>query len=305
MEPDQQIDYCMENMVRSVANFNRRATRVPAKFTALIVGLVLATTSALPAQEYLSTGEVVSIAGGTGALFGLNHLVSKPDSARRPLIGGPLPMEASMQRWLGGQCSIGQRNFLDNSAGSAYTPIAAAFLLVSADLSWPRYESGKELGQDLFLYSTGLLATKSVTGLLKNIVARPRPLLCLEPDLANKRTEFDYRYDRQSFVSGHTSSAFFASAYLNLRARAIMRQELHPGEYRDYRWAPPTLLFSWASFVGWSRVHAYKHFVSDVVVGAAVGVLLAELFYNFGDDPKVVGNTGGKAPMFLSYRWTF
>ena len=55
-----------------------------------------------------------------------------------------------------------------------------------------------------------------------------------------------------------------------------MRQELHAGEYRDYRWAPPTVLFSWASFVGWSRIHAYKHFVSDVMVGAAVGVLPAE-----------------------------
>lgn len=292
-------------MVRSVANINRRTTRVPTGFVALLVGLILVTTPVLRAQEYLSTGEVASIAGGTGAVLGLNYLVGKPDSSRRPLIGGPLPMEASLQRWLGGQCSIGKRNFLDNSAGSAYTPVAAAFLLASVDLSWPRHETGKELGQDMFLYTSGLLVTKGVTGLLKNIVARPRPLLCLEPELASQRTEIDYRYDRQSFISGHTSSAFFASAYLNLRLRTIMRHELHPGEYRDYRWVPPTVLFSWASFVGWSRIHAYKHFVSDVVVGAAVGVLMAELFYNFANDPKTTAIESGKAPILVSYRWTF
>lgn len=292
-------------MVRSVANINRRTTRVPTGFVALLVGLILVTTPVLRAQEYLSTGEVASIAGGTGAVLGLNYLVGKPDSSRRPLIGGPLPMEASLQRWLGGQCSIGKRNFLDNSAGSAYTPVAAAFLLASVDLSWPRHETGKELGQDMFLYTSGLLVTKGVTGLLKNIVARPRPLLCLEPELASQRTEIDYRYDRQSFISGHTSSAFFASAYLNLRLRTIMRHELHPGEYHDYRWVPPTVLFSWASFVGWSRIHAYKHFVSDVVVGAAVGVLMAELFYNFANDPKITANESSKAPILVSYRWTF
>lgn len=292
-------------MVRSVANINRRGTRVPTGFITLLVGLIVMATPVLRAEEYLSTGEVASIAGGAGTLLGLNHLLGKPDSLRRPLIGGPLPMEASMQRWLGGQCSAGQRNFLDNRAGSAYTPISAAVLLISADLSWPRHERGKELAQDLFLYSTGLLATKGVTGLLKNIVARPRPLLCLEPDLASQRAEIDYRYDRQSFVSGHTSSAFFASAYLNLRLRAIMRHELHSAEYREYRWVPPTVLFSWASFVGWSRIHAYKHFVSDVVVGAAVGVLMAELFYNFANDPRNTANESSKAPILVSYRWTF
>lgn len=292
-------------MVRSVANINRRGTRVQTGFIVLLAGLIVMTTPVLWAQEYLSTGEIASIAGGTGVLFGLNYLVGKPDSSRSPLIRGPLPMEVSMQRWLGGQCSIGKRNFLDNSAGSAYTPVAAAFLLASVDLSWPRHERDKELEQDLFLYTTGLLATKGVTGLLKNIVARPRPLLCLEPELASQRTEIDYRYDRQSFVSGHSSSAFFASAYLNLRLRAIMRHELHLGEYRDYRWVPPTVLFSWASFVGWTRIQAYKHFVSDVIAGAAIGVLVAELFYNFADDPKITGDSSGKAPILVSYRWTF
>ena len=84
-----------------------------------------------------------------------------------------------------------------------------------------------------------------------------------------------------------------------------MRQELHPGEYRDYRWAPPTLLFSWATFVGWSRIHAYKHFVSDVLVGAAVGVLMAELFYRFADTPEITGDDASGTPLLVSYRWEF
>ncbi|MDH3890758.1 MAG: phosphatase PAP2 family protein [candidate division Zixibacteria bacterium] len=292
-------------MVTPTKETSRVIVRLPTGFMALFIALVLLATPTLQGQEYLSTGEVATIGGGAAAVFGLAHLVGNADSTRNPLIGGPLPLEASLQRWLGGRCSLGQTNFLDNKRGSSYTAITAALLLVSADLAWPRYEKGKELGQDLFLFTSGVLATQGATSLLKTIVARPRPLLCLEPELAGQRKKIDNYYDRQSFPSGHTSSAFFACAYLNLRLRAIMRRELHAGEYRDYRWLPPTVLFSWASFVGWSRIHAYKHFVSDVMVGAAVGVLMAELFYQFADDPDVTDNVSGGAPMVVSYRWTF
>lgn len=292
-------------MVTRKLNTYHRNDFAPMHWALLVVVLLLMTSPVSQAEDFLSTGEIASIAGGAGVLLWLNHQAGRSDSVGKSWINGPLPMEASLQRLLGGQYRVGKRHFLDNSAGSAYTPIAAGFLLASADLSWPRNNRGKEIGQDLFLYTTGLLATKGVTGIFKNIVSRPRPLLCLEPELAGQRETIDNRYDHQAFPSGHTSSAFFASAYLNLRLRAIMRQELHAGEYRDYRWAPPTLLFSWATLVGWSRIHAYKHFVSDVVAGAAVGVLMAELFYRFADDPEITGDAGGEAPILVSYRWTF
>ena len=62
-----------------------------------------------------------------------------------------------------------------------------------------------------------------------------------------------------------------------------MRQRLTSAEYRNYRWTAPVALFGWASFVGWTRIHAYQHFFSDVVVGAAAGILAGEFFYSFSN----------------------
>jgi membrane-associated phospholipid phosphatase len=59
-----------------------------------------------------------------------------------------------------------------------------------------------------------------------------------------------------SFPSGHAASAFAAASVI----------ERHLG----YRAAWPTLLA--ASYVGLSRLHDNRHFVSDVMFGSAVGI---------------------------------
>jgi membrane-associated phospholipid phosphatase len=74
--------------------------------------------------------------------------------------------------------------------------------------------------------------------------------------------KFAVRRDRPtgeccSFPSGHSASAFAAASVL----------ERHFGGYRG---AWPTLLI--ASYVAASRLHDNRHFVSDVVFGAAIGV---------------------------------
>ncbi len=55
---------------------------------------------------------------------------------------------------------------------------------------------------------------------------------------------------------------------------------MSPGDYNDWKWVSPSLLYGWATVVGLSRVHAYKHHLFDVMAGAAAGILLSELFYN-------------------------
>lgn len=122
-----------------------------------------------------------------------------------------------------------------------------------------------------------------MTDIYKGLFARVRPLVHMYPEIAAQRQEYDYRYDRRAFFSGHTSSAFFSMAYLNLRARAIMRHHMTPSDYRDWRWVSPTVCFSWASFVGLSRIHAWKHYFSDIALGALAGWLLAELFFSLDD----------------------
>jgi membrane-associated phospholipid phosphatase len=125
--------------------------------------------------------------------------------------------------------------------------------------------------------------------------------------LAPHTNEGEWRHHRQSFFSGHTSSSFFAAAYLNLRMRTIMRAELSPMDYRSWRWAPPTLLFGWSSFVGLSRIHAYRHYLSDVLAGALVGTIMAELFFALNDSPSISDDDGNASstPMLLRMRYRF
>jgi len=283
--------------------------RRPVQLGALV--LIAALTASAPSagasstEEFLSTGEVAAVTGGAVVSVALGQFLGRVDTSRAPLIKGPLPFEEALQRGFGGECRLGKRNFLDDTKGGMYTPAGAGLLLLSADLAWPRADRGKETAQDIFLYGMGLFTTKGLTSITKAIVRRPRPLLCLEPDLADQRENPNYGFDRSSFFSGHTSSAFFSCAFLNLRLRDIMRRELSTDDYRTYRWAPPTFLFSWAAVVGWSRVHAYRHYVSDVVVGAVVGALMADLFYDIGEDTNSPTSDSGASPMLISFRYTF
>lgn len=59
-----------------------------------------------------------------------------------------------------------------------------------------------------------------------------------------------------SFPSGHTSSAFQGAAFIHAR----------------YGLRPAVPAYMAASLVGYSRVHASKHHVPDVLVGAALGI---------------------------------
>ncbi|QFU22813.1 phosphatase PAP2 family protein [Shewanella eurypsychrophilus] len=65
-----------------------------------------------------------------------------------------------------------------------------------------------------------------------------------------------------SFPSGHTSAAFAGAAYLHHR-------------YGD-AWAVPA--YGAAVFVGFSRVHANRHFIDDVMAGGAISVLTSLYF---------------------------
>ena len=71
------------------------------------------------------------------------------------------------------------------------------------------------------------------------------------------------------FFSGHASNAFgFAAVSLGI----FRSDERHL--YRAYGWA----IMIWAFLVSLSRVFLGRHFFGDILVGAAVGLLLGYLF---------------------------
>ncbi|MDX1811454.1 MAG: phosphatase PAP2 family protein, partial [Gammaproteobacteria bacterium] len=93
-------------------------------------------------------------------------------------------------------------------------------------------------GRAMFYQSFG--ATAGATYGIKLSVNRTRP------------NGADY-----SFPSGHTSASFSSAGFIHQRYG-----------FEKGRWA-----YLAATFVGWSRIQAHKHYTSDVIAGAALGTL--------------------------------
>ncbi|NUM75075.1 phosphatase PAP2 family protein [candidate division KSB1 bacterium] len=91
--------------------------------------------------------------------------------------------------------------------------------------------------------------------------------------------------DTQSFFSGHTSTVFTASTFLYLETRDFIDGQVRQG--RDLPLLSPTqwkavsfsVAYGWAAYVGFSRIHDNKHYLSDVLVGAVSGTLVSYLLY--------------------------
>ncbi|MBO5489090.1 MAG: phosphatase PAP2 family protein [Eubacterium sp.] len=92
-------------------------------------------------------------------------------------------------------------------------------------------------------------------GVLKNLIARPRPCWRNEDILLLAKVPTDY-----SFPSGHTMVSFEAATSIFLANK---------------KWGIPALIL--ASAIGFSRIYLGVHYVTDVLAGVVIGVLLAVL----------------------------
>jgi len=91
-----------------------------------------------------------------------------------------------------------------------------------------------------------------------------------------------------SFPSGHTSAAFQGAAFIHAR-------------YGD-AYAIPAYIA--ASFVGYSRVYANKHFKSDVYAGAIIGSLSSSYFATPYKDLNITPTTtNGEYGLEVSTIW--
>lgn len=104
---------------------------------------------------------------------------------------------------------------------------------------------------------TGSLVTAGVSnGIIKYVVGRTRPNHSSEPD----PNEFAPFSGNVSFPSGHTAMAFALAASVS--------NEVH-------FWPAQVGLYGAATLTGWSRINDNKHWLSDVLGGAAVGITSA------------------------------
>ncbi len=115
------------------------------------------------------------------------------------------------------------------------------------------------------LIITIILTDQVTSGFMKPFFGRLRP--SHDPEIsALVHIINGYRGGLYSFASSHASNAFALVTFLWLTLR-------HRERWIGY-------LFIWASVVAYSRIYLGVHFPADIIVGALVGVLMANLIFN-------------------------
>ena len=118
--------------------------------------------------------------------------------------------------------------------------------------------------QDFAWHGTeAVLVANVVTGFLKGTLGRARPFVSNDTNPRDFSVGGGFRTaDRQSFPSGHTTTAFAAAAAVTSEIR-----RLHPKALPYVA----TVMYGGATLVGLSRMYHNKHWASDVALGAAIG----------------------------------
>lgn len=126
-----------------------------------------------------------------------------------------------------------------------YVPALAVFAMDAAGLKG-RYRPGDQL----LMYGLGVISTAAVVQPMKRIIGRERP----------------NGSDSKSFPSGHTSTAFAAAEFLNQ-------------EYgQQYPWVS-VAGYATAGLTGYLRMYNDKHWLGDILAGAAIGMGTTKLVY--------------------------
>ena len=91
-----------------------------------------------------------------------------------------------------------------------------------------------------------------------------------------------------SFPSGHTADSFASATFIQQRY--------------GWKWAIPAYIG--AIFVGYSRVESDKHFVEDVLAGAAIGII-SGLYFTESYSGVTISPTAGNGQYGVSFSGTF
>jgi membrane-associated phospholipid phosphatase len=129
---------------------------------------------------------------------------------------------------------------------------------------------GGRLAKDKRLAGTSLMAAKAFivssvcTQIVKQLAHRHRPFQDALPDHANWDGPLS-SYEYASFPSGHSTAAFSLATVFAM-------------EYSSTVWVP-VLAYTMATGTAVSRLYDNKHWVSDVVIGSALGFVTGRFMW--------------------------
>lgn len=228
-----------------------------------------------------------------GAGLGLSALGLSLIQKKDPLTDQELAAKSSSDVMRMDRFSAGY--FSPKADDHSYLPFYGSFAMPVAMLL--NKNVGRKAGQVMVLYLETMAVTGMAYSLTAGTVERSRPLVYGSETPIDKRKS---KNSQRSFFAGHTAATaaatFFAAKVFN---------DFNPdSKARPYVWAAAALV---PASVGYMRLKAGQHFLSDNLigygVGAAAGILIPQLHKTKGAEnlsmaPAVID---GKQGMALSY----
>ncbi len=160
-------------------------------------------------------------------------------------------------------------NFSERADKDSYIPFYASFAAPVVMLL--NKNESKKAGQILVLFTESMAITGAMFSLSAGSLYRSRPLVYSSTAPMDKRMDKD---SQRSFYAGHTAATATATFFL-----AKVFQDFNPdSRAKPYVWAGAALV---PAAVGYLRLKAGQHFLSDnllgYALGAGVGILVPQL----------------------------
>lgn len=207
----------------------------------------------------IQTGRELGIIGAAAGLTGYAAYVNARNDIIRPEEITALDPDRlwKIDRWVITQYSASAKKGSDLA-------LYSSFLL---PLTLLTDENGRqEFGKVGLMTLQTILLNSSVTNATKVTFRRPRPFLYNQDIALNMKLR---KSDRYSFFSGHTST----TAALSFMT-AKMHSDFNPDRNNSLVWA---LAAAVPAYTGIQRMRAGKHFLTDVLLGYAVGATIGIL----------------------------
>lgn len=173
------------------------------------------------------------------------------------------PLDEHIQSHLRDPSTPANRYFDGAAKGVEYITTPGSFIIGGSLYALGTITGHRDM-QDLGWHGTeAVLLGSGVTALLKGVLGRGRP------DRAPDARASDFQLTsgfgvtaRQSFPSGHTTTAFAAASAVTSEVNRM---------WPRYTWYVAPVLYGGATLVGLSRMYHNRHWASDVALGAGVG----------------------------------
>jgi len=174
------------------------------------------------------------------------------------------------------QAGAQDNRFLRGAATAVTNVVEPGAVIIGTTLYGVGRLAGNERLADLGLHGTeAIVVGLGATFLLKALLGRARPYVDadttapgLQPDSRSFRFGRGLRREEyRSFPSGHSTTAFAAAAAVVSEASRWRPESV---------WYVAPIMYGGATIAGLSRMYDNKHWASDVIVGAAIGVFAGQ-----------------------------